>query len=114
MAGAILRLLPPATKVTGEMLLDGEDVLAMGWGRLRAVRWSEASIVFQGAMSCLNPVRRIDDQIAEPILRAREEGRPGHAGRRRAGSGTARAGRRAGLRGRAATRTSSPAGSGSA
>ena len=68
MAGAVLRLLPATTKVTGEVLLDGEDVLKMGWGRLRAVRWSEASIVFQGAMSCLNPVRRIDDQIAEPIL----------------------------------------------
>jgi len=68
MAGAILRLLPATTKVTGEILLDGEDVLGMGWARLRAVRWSEASIVFQGAMSCLNPVRRIDDQIAEPIL----------------------------------------------
>ncbi len=68
MAGAMLRLLPVATKVTGEILLDGEDVLTMGWGRLRAVRWSDASIVFQGAMSCLNPVRRIDDQIAEPML----------------------------------------------
>lgn len=68
MAGAILRLLPAGTNVTGEVLLDGENVLDMAWGRLRAVRWSEASIVFQGAMSCLNPVRRIDDQIAEPIV----------------------------------------------
>ena len=101
MAGAILRLLPVATKVTGEVLLDGEDVLTMGWGRLRAVRWSEASIVFQGAMSCLNPVRRIDDQIAEPIAGAREAGRrDGHAeGDCPPGRRAARAGRRAGLAG---------------
>jgi peptide/nickel transport system ATP-binding protein len=40
----------------------------MGWGRLRAVRWADASIVFQGAMSALNPVRTIGEQIREPIL----------------------------------------------
>jgi peptide/nickel transport system ATP-binding protein len=50
------------------VLLNGEDVLAMKWGRLRAVRWSSASIVFQGAQHGLNPVQRIGDQIAEPLL----------------------------------------------
>ncbi len=34
---------------------------------LRRYRWREISIVFQGAMNALNPVRRIGDQIAEPI-----------------------------------------------
>ena len=67
-AGALLRLLPPGTEVTGEVLLDGEDVLAMSPGRLRAVRWSELSIVFQGALHTLNPVQRVGDQIAEAIL----------------------------------------------
>jgi peptide/nickel transport system ATP-binding protein len=67
-AGSVLRLLPPATKVTGKILLHGQDVLTMSWGKLRAVRWQDASIVFQGAMHGLNPVRRIGDQIAEPIL----------------------------------------------
>jgi peptide/nickel transport system ATP-binding protein len=67
-ASAILRLLPPRTTVTGAVLLDGEDVLQMRPGKLRAVRWAEASIVFQGAMHALNPVRRIGDQIAEAII----------------------------------------------
>ena len=67
MAGAILRLLPIGTKVTGEVLLNGEDVLTMKPGRLRAVRWTEAAIVFQGALHGLNPVQRIGDQIAEPL-----------------------------------------------
>ena len=65
---AILRLLPPRTAVTGSVLLNGEDVLTMKPGRLRAVRWTEASVVFQGAMHALNPVRRIGDQIAEAIV----------------------------------------------
>ena len=67
MAGAILRLLPPGTTVTGEVLLDGEDVLTMKPGRLRAVRWTEAAIVFQGALHGLNPVQRIGRQVAEPL-----------------------------------------------
>ncbi|WP_017546378.1 ABC transporter ATP-binding protein [Nocardiopsis prasina] len=65
---ALLRLLPASAKVTGRILLEGEDVLQMKWGRLRAVRWVGASVVFQGAMHSLNPVKRIGDQIAEPLL----------------------------------------------
>ncbi|MEV6104499.1 ABC transporter ATP-binding protein [Streptomyces sp. NPDC051940] len=67
-AAAVLRLLPPGTEVTGRIGLGGEDVLTMGWGRLRAVRWAGAAIVFQGAMHSLNPVQRIVRQIAEPIV----------------------------------------------
>jgi len=66
-AHALLRLLPEGTTTSGEVLLGGEDVLAMKWGALRAVRWDRASIVFQGAMHALNPVRRVGDQIAEAI-----------------------------------------------
>ncbi|SDJ69354.1 ABC transporter ATP-binding protein [Streptomyces indicus] len=68
LALALLRLLPAGTEVTGQILLNGEDVLGMKWGRLRAVRWAGASIVFQGAMHSLNAVHRIGDQIAEPIV----------------------------------------------
>jgi peptide/nickel transport system ATP-binding protein len=64
---ALLRLLPESARVCGEVLLEGENVLDMRWGRLRAVRWAGASIVFQGAMHSLNPVRRIGQQIAEPM-----------------------------------------------
>jgi peptide/nickel transport system ATP-binding protein len=68
LAAASLRLQPASATVRGQVLLDGEDVLAMRWGRLRAARWAEASVVFQGALHSLNPVRRIGNQIAEPIL----------------------------------------------
>jgi peptide/nickel transport system ATP-binding protein len=67
-AASILRLLPVSAKVSGQILFNGEDILAMSWGKLRAVRWAGASIIFQGAMHSLNPVQRIGSQIAEPIL----------------------------------------------
>jgi peptide/nickel transport system ATP-binding protein len=66
-AHALLRLLPKGTEVQGQVLLDGEDVLTMSFGRLRAARWDHAAIVFQGAMHGLNPVRRVGEQIAEAI-----------------------------------------------
>ncbi len=66
-AMSVLRLLPASARVQGEILFDGVDVRAMGWGALRAVRWAGASVVFQGAMHALNPVHRVGAQIAEPI-----------------------------------------------
>ena len=65
--GSVLRLLPKATTVTGEIRLDDRDVTTMKPGELRAVRWAHTSIVFQGAMSSLNPVQKISRQLAEPI-----------------------------------------------
>lgn len=66
-AAAVLRLLPRETRVEGEVLLGGESVYDMKPGRLRAVRWTSAAIVFQGALHSLNPVRRIGNQIDEAI-----------------------------------------------
>jgi peptide/nickel transport system ATP-binding protein len=77
LAATVLRLTPTSATVEGKVLLDGEDVLAMSFGRLRAVRWGEAAIVFQGALHSLNPLQRVGRQIAEPILL--HEGRVGRA-----------------------------------
>ena len=97
MASALLRLLPRGTKVTGEVLLDGENVLDMRPGRLRAVRWTELAIVFQGALHTLNPVQRVGDQIGEAIrLHSRNGGEPrearGRAARAGGAAGAARVG----------------------
>jgi peptide/nickel transport system ATP-binding protein len=67
LAGAILRLLPRGSETTGEVLLGGEDVLTMKPGRLRAVRWTDMAIVFQGALHTLNPVQKVGRQIAEAL-----------------------------------------------
>jgi peptide/nickel transport system ATP-binding protein len=66
-AGAILRLHSGNTKIEGRITLDGQNVLELSPGKLRAARWTGASIVFQGALHALNPVQKIGDQIAEAI-----------------------------------------------
>lgn len=67
-AMAVLRLLPAKTQINGELLLKGEDIGTMKWGKVRAVRWMEAAIVFQGAQHTLNPMHRVGQQIAEPLV----------------------------------------------
>jgi peptide/nickel transport system ATP-binding protein len=68
LAATVLRLTPASAKVEGRVLLDGKDVLGMSFGQLRAVRWAQAAIIFQGALHSLNPLRRVGQQIAEPVL----------------------------------------------
>lgn len=67
LATSVLRLLPRSALVDGQVLLDGRDVRTLSFGQMRAVRWASASVVFQGAMHALNPVRSVGSQIAEPI-----------------------------------------------
>jgi peptide/nickel transport system ATP-binding protein len=80
-ANAVLRLLPKGTQIGGQVLLDGEDVYEMKPGRLRAVRWTGAAIVFQGALHSLNPVHRVGSQIEEAILLHSKIGRSAARGR---------------------------------
>jgi peptide/nickel transport system ATP-binding protein len=68
LTSTVLRLQPKSARVTGEVRLDGQDVLDLSWGKVRALRWAQASVVFQGAMHALNPVQRVGDQLAEPML----------------------------------------------
>jgi peptide/nickel transport system ATP-binding protein len=73
---AIMGLLPPTASVAGRILLDGEDVLRGGEASMRAHRWTDVAIVFQGAMNALNPVRTIGAQIVEALeLHARANGK---------------------------------------
>ncbi|WP_082046215.1 dipeptide ABC transporter ATP-binding protein [Arthrobacter sp. L77] len=67
LAVSVLRLLPANATIEGHILLGEEDISTLSWGRLRSVRWTEAAIVFQGAMHSLNPVRKVRDQIAEAL-----------------------------------------------
>jgi peptide/nickel transport system ATP-binding protein len=64
---AMMGLLPPSASVAGEVRIGGEDLLAGGEERMRAHRWKEIAMVFQGAMNAFNPVQTIGDQIAEPM-----------------------------------------------
>ncbi|XXZ16993.1 ABC transporter ATP-binding protein [Sorangium sp. So ce315] len=68
-AMAIMRLLrPPAIITGGRVLFAGQDVLSMTEEQLRAFRWRKMALVFQSAMTALNPVLTIGEQIADPII----------------------------------------------
>ena len=66
---SLVRLLPSNARIRkgSSIELFGIDLVAKTEDQLRRYRWREISIVFQGAMSALNPVRRVGEQIAEPI-----------------------------------------------
>jgi peptide/nickel transport system ATP-binding protein len=66
---SILRLLPAAGRiVSGKINFMGRDLLDLSEAGMNDIRWKNISIIFQGAMNALNPVRTIGDQIAEAIL----------------------------------------------
>jgi oligopeptide/dipeptide ABC transporter ATP-binding protein len=80
---AVMGLLPPTASVAGSVSLDGESLLARGEDSVRAHRWRDVAMVFQGAMNALNPVKRVGDQIVEPMeLHGIADGK---SARRRAG-----------------------------
>lgn len=62
-----LRLLPKNARLTGRVLIGDTDLAKLNFGELRALRWAKASIIFQGAMHSLNPVRTIGQQILEAL-----------------------------------------------
>lgn len=70
LARAILRLLPRNVHTyTGRVFLDGTDVMKFGEERFRRdVRWVKISMVSQAAMNSLNPVLKVGNQVAEPLL----------------------------------------------
>ena len=66
---ALMRLLPYNGKIiSGSIVFRGRDLVKASDMRIRKIRWKEISIIFQGAMNSLNPVRNIGQQIAEPII----------------------------------------------
>jgi peptide/nickel transport system ATP-binding protein len=79
-AMAIPRLLSRNASIDGgRILFRGEDLLAKAEEEMEDIRWKDISVVFQGAMNALNPVRRVSAQVLEAIRRhepatAKEEG----------------------------------------
>ncbi len=66
---ALMRLLPYNGRIiSGSIVFRGRDLVKASETRIRKARWKDISIIFQGAMNSLNPVRNIGQQIAEPII----------------------------------------------
>lgn len=69
-AFALMRLLPRNTyRYGGRIWIDGEETSALPDEEFRRrVRWRKISMVFQAAMNALNPVKKVGEQIAEPLM----------------------------------------------
>lgn len=69
MATALMRLTKaPGRIVSGSVLLGGKDVMAMSQRELRETRLRDIALIPQGAMSSLNPVMRLEEQIIDAIV----------------------------------------------
>lgn len=67
---AILRILPRKTaRISGQIVVDGEDVLAMNDKQLATYRGRSASMIFQEPALSLDPVFTVGHQIAETVMR---------------------------------------------
>lgn len=67
-AGAMMRLVrQPGRIVSGKVVFQGEDLLAMPQGHVRRLRGRDIAMIFQEPMSSLNPAFTIGWQIAEVI-----------------------------------------------
>lgn len=66
---ALMGLLPspPALSPTGRVMLDGTDLLRCSQNELRKIRGARISMIFQDALSALNPVVTVGAQISEAI-----------------------------------------------
>ena len=67
---ALMRLLPPQARATGEIKFgdEGLDLLRLSNDAMRPLRGSQLAMIFQEPMTALNPVMRVGDQIAEALL----------------------------------------------
>ncbi len=66
---SILNLIqsPPGKIEAGEIFFNGKDVLKMSEEELHGIRGSAISMIFQDPMTALNPIFKVEDQIAEVV-----------------------------------------------
>lgn len=109
---AVMGLLPPTARIGGSITLDGQELVGAPEKRLRSLRGRRLSMIFQEPMTSLNPVLTIGRQITEVLRRhqglGRSEARSGPSNWSASSASPPR------TSGSTSTRTSCPAGCGSA
>lgn len=67
---AIMRLLPANVHTyEGSIRFEGQELMKLSDEEFRrSIRWKKISMVFQGAMNSLNPVIKVGEQVAEPLI----------------------------------------------
>lgn len=69
LALASMKLLSPNALMSGSILLDDIDISNLTDKEMENIRWNKISLVFQNYGDVLNPVHKIIDQIAEPLIK---------------------------------------------
>jgi len=65
---SVMRLVPrPGRTTAGQVLLDGQDLLALPPAAMRRIRGGQVAMIFQEPMTSLNPVHSIGRQIEEAM-----------------------------------------------
>ena len=73
---AVLGLLPTGARIdSGSIRFEGRELLGLADDELRQIRGASISMVFQEPFTCLNPVMRVGEQIAEVLVLHRGMGR---------------------------------------
>ena len=73
-ASALMRLLPPNGEISGgRILLRGQDLCQLDEKALRALRGKEMSMIFQDAMTSLNPVFSVEEQMVDALKAQRSD-----------------------------------------
>ena len=67
-AFALMRLLAKNGRIAGgQVLLNGLDLASAPYDEIRKVRWKDIAIIFQNAMTALNPVQKIGNQLVNAL-----------------------------------------------
>lgn len=59
----------PGKVISGRVLVEGLNLLALSNDELKKVRWKKVSLVTQSSMNSLNPVMKVKDQMADVLIR---------------------------------------------
>lgn len=65
---ALIRLLPPNARISGEILLDGQDLLSLPEKQMQKLRGSKLAYVPQGGGGSMNPLMTVGYQVGEPRM----------------------------------------------
>jgi len=66
---SVIRLIPPPGKiVNGSVFLDNIDLMKLSEKELRKIRGRRIGMIFQDPLTCLDPLRKIEDQMVETVM----------------------------------------------
>ena len=69
MASTVAGITPGNLEVTGQILLDGKDLLKMSEGEMTDIRGKRVGMIFQDPFSWLNPVMTVGDHLVDVLVR---------------------------------------------